>query len=261
MKRFWLWSIPLVVLGAWALLHFWSEREKPPPDPAAARAPAAKPAIRHPIEPVERPDRPIPPLADSDGELSEALSRLLGNKLPKFIRLKNIVHRIVATIDNLPRDHVAPELMPVSPAPGPLITVKSGEDLALGPKNFERYQPYVGLAEMLPADGLVEIYRRFYPLFQEQYEELGYPDGYFNDRLVEVIDHLLATPEIKGPLRLVQPDVLYEFADPALKKLSAGQKILLRIGLDNQLKLKAKLREIRHALVSAAPAKRPNQGP
>ena len=38
------------------------------------------------------------------------------------------------------------------------------------------------------------MYKQYYPLFQQAYVDLGYPEGYFNDRLVEVIDHLLATP-------------------------------------------------------------------
>jgi hypothetical protein len=102
----------------------------------------------------------------------------------------------------------------------------------------------------LPTDALLSRYARFYPFFQEQYENLGYPTRYFNDRVVEVIDHLLATPEVEEPARLVQPRVLYEFTDPRLENLSAGQKILLRMGRTNQLKLKAKLREIRDRLVS-----------
>jgi len=50
----------------------------------------------------------------------------------------------------------------------------------------------------------------------------------------------------------VQPKVLYEFADPDLETRSAGQKILLRMGKDNELRVKAKLREIRGALLAAA---------
>jgi hypothetical protein len=100
---------------------------------------------------------------------------------------------------------------------------------------------------------LVAVYVRFYPLFQQQYEELGYPGKYFNDRLVEVIDHLLAAPEVQGPIRVTQPKVLYEFADPKLEALSAGQKIMVRMGAENAVKVKAKLREIRSALVSAGP--------
>ena len=33
-----------------------------------------------------------------------------------------------------------------------------------------------------------------------------------------------ATPEVSRPVRLVQPRVLYRYADPAIESLSAGQK-------------------------------------
>ncbi len=254
MKRTFIWLIPLIVLGAVAGIYFWPENQKPLPQAVSTPAPAVEPAIRHPVETVETPGEPLPPLAQSDGALRDALAALLGHNLPKFVYLDNLVHRIVATVDNLPRDYVAPRLMPVKPVTGLPITVNSGDTLALSPENAARYRPYMRLAEALPADALVGIYSRFYPLFQEQYEKLGYPGKYFNDRVIEVIDHLLAAPEIDGPLRLVQPKVLYQFADPKLEKLSAGQKLLLRMGRANELKLKEKLREIRQALVSKAPA-------
>jgi hypothetical protein len=79
-------------------------------------------------------------------------------------------------------------------------------------------------------DQMVELYRRYYPLFQAAYEGLGYPNGYFNDRLVEVLDHLMATPDIRGDIVLVRPNVLYEYADEKLARLSSGQKLLIRIG-------------------------------
>lgn len=253
MKQNLLWLVPIIVLCALAGLYFWTEGENIiPPQPPAAPAPAAKPAIRHPIQSVEAPENPLPPLEQSDGPLSEALVALLGQKLPQFVYLKNMIHRIVATVDNLPRDHVALRLMPIKPVPEIPITENSGENLVLSPENAERYRNYMRLVDAVPTDAAVALYARFYPLFQEQYEKLGYPDKYFNDRVVEVIDHLLATPEIEEPLRLVQPRVLYEFADPRLESLSAGQKILLRMGRENQRKLKAKLVEIRQALVSMA---------
>ncbi|MBK6804569.1 MAG: DUF3014 domain-containing protein [Betaproteobacteria bacterium] len=71
---------------------------------------------------------------------------------------------------------------------------------------------------------------RFYPLFQEAYREQGYPNAYFNDRLVQALDLLIATREAPGQLAIVQPKVLYEFADPALRGAASGQKILLRMG-------------------------------
>ena len=71
---------------------------------------------------------------------------------------------------------------------------------------------------------VASVYKHFYPLFQQAYVDLGYPDGYFNDRLVEVIDHLLATPEVAGPIKLTQPGVFYQYADPSIEERSAGQK-------------------------------------
>ena len=64
---------------------------------------------------------------------------------------------------------------------------------------------------------LRNVYFRFYPLFQQSYQNLGYPNGYFNDRLVQVIDMLLATPQPTGPIELVRPNVMYTFADPTLE--------------------------------------------
>jgi len=46
--------------------------------------------------------------------------------------------------------------------------------------------------------------------------------------------------------------VLYEFADPKLESLSAGQKLLLRVGKANRDKLKSKLQELRQAVTSMA---------
>jgi hypothetical protein len=97
---------------------------------------------------------------------------------------------------------------------------------------------------------LTETYRRFYPLFQESYERLGYPNAYVNDRVVEVIDHLLTTPEPGEPIRLVRPHVLYEYADPDLEALSSGQKLLLRMGREHATRIKKALRDLR-ALVAA----------
>ena len=254
MKRISFWLIPFITLGALAGFYLLPESQKPAPQPIGTPLPALEPGIRHPVETADTAGEPLPQLTESDGPFSDALAALLGRNLPQFVYVDDMVHRIVATIDNLPRDYVAPKLMPVKPASGLLITASSGDDLALSPKNAERYGRYVRFVDAVPTEAMVALYARFYPLFQEQYEKLGYPGKNFNDRLVEVIDHLLTTPEIDGTLRLTQLRILYQFADPKLERLSAGQKILLRIGHANELKVKSKLREIRQALVSMAPA-------
>ena len=63
--------------------------------------------------------------------------------------------------------------------------------------------------------------------------------------MIEVIDHLLSAPEAPATIALVRPNVYYEFADPALESLSAGRKLLLRMGPGHAARVKAKLTEIR----------------
>lgn len=249
MKRTFFWLILILAVVGAPVLYFSLNSEKPQPQ-APEMLPPAPPAIRYPIETDGPVAEPLPPLAESDSAIRDALAALFGKDLQKFFNLQDIIHRIVATIDSLPRDHVSLGVMPVRRVPGLLVTTGTGESLALSPQNGARYQPYVRLAEAVPTEALVAVYRRFYPLFQKQYENLGYPEKYFNDRVVEVIDHLLEAPDLHRPVLLSQPSVLYEFADPKLESLSAGQKILLRMGRENAVKMKAKLREIREALVS-----------
>jgi hypothetical protein len=249
-----------------ALFYPWREEEGPQvqqPSPAEPPAPeaTAEPLIRHPIERAQPPGEeqstpqpPLPPLKESDGALRESLAGLLGMKpLADLFHLTDIVRRIVATVDNLPRKRVASRLLPVRPPAGQFLAAQQGDRLTIGAQNHRRYKPYVRLAEAVDAKKLVAVYVHFYPLFQQAYEDLGYPGKYFNDRLIEVIDHLLATPEPQEPIALVQPHVLYQFADPELEELSAGQKILLRVGRDNALVVKAKLREIRRQLTGQEP--------
>jgi len=64
---------------------------------------------------------------------------------------------------------------------------------------------------------------------------------------------LLAAPEPQGPIELVQPKVFYQFADPKLEDLSAGQKLLIRMGPANERNLKEKLRDFRAELVKSGP--------
>ncbi|MCC2673139.1 MAG: hypothetical protein K0R58_86, partial [Ramlibacter sp.] len=61
--------------------------------------------------------------------------------------------------------------------------------------------------------------------------------------------------EVKGPIPSTRPWVRYEFADPQLEALSAGQKVLVRVGPENARPLKQKLRALRQQLVQAAPAR------
>ena len=216
---------------------------------SAAAPPAAASAPPRPVLQVPAASSALPSLEHSDTEFSRALATLLGRADFEhgWIADELIVH-VVATVDNLGRAQVPVRAWPVRTAHGrPVVDVRGGT-LRLDPANAQRYAPYMAMVRGVDARALVAVYLRFYPLFQQAWRQLGYPSGQFNDRLLAVIDNLLAAPEPSAPLQLVQRHVLYQFADPALESASAGQKLLMRIGLANERVVKAKLRELRAEL-------------
>jgi hypothetical protein len=249
----WLAAIAALAIGAGVYFYYLRNASVPePPPPVAAVEPAPKPPeaprILHPLPEAPATGTALPPLASSDALISETASGLFGRE--SYARLfypEGLVRRFVATIDNLPRKTAAERLMPVRPVPGIFVVTSSEKGIELGADNALRYRPYVLAMEGVEAKRLVATYVRLYPLFQTAYQELGYPQGYFNDRLVQAIDDLLAAPDVAAP-RLAQPKVLYEFADADLEERSAGQKIMLRMGNGNAARVKAKLRAIRREL-------------
>ncbi len=273
-RTIWWWVLGAVLLAVAGAAWWWWQGSKPPapppPAPPLARVPdmppasgpakAEPPRIEHPIEQAPAAAAPakdppaLPPLVESDSALRAAISKLIGEKsLLEFFHMRDIANRIVATVDNLPRAKVAQKVLPVR-GPGGLLAIEGqGEARVIGAENAARYAAYLRVLEAVDSKQLAALYVRFYPLLQQAYRELGYPQGHFNDRLVTVIDHLLATPEVEGPIRLVQPKVLYEFADPALESRSAGQKLLLRMGAANAAAVKKKLRELRREVTASPP--------
>jgi hypothetical protein len=258
-----LWAaLAVVVLAGGATYYFWSKPGAPrvaPPartDPAPARPPAgAEPAIRHPLAVAPAPaEKPLPALDESDASLWQELAALLGAKpLEALLRPERLARNIVATVDNLPRETAHARVNPVLPTPGAFEVQREGGATVIGPRNAQRYAARLRLLQSVDARRLVDLYLRFYPLLQKAYEELGYPGRYFNDRLIEAIDDMLAAPDLMKPAELVQPKVLYRYADPAFEARSAGQKIMIRMGVGNEGLAKAKLREIRREILGRAP--------
>lgn len=243
------WAVPaVVVIGLGVALYYGRLQRQAPVEPAAQVEPApaesVEPPIKHPVQEEPAPE-PLPALENSDGTVQQSVTSLFGGALDPFLIPQNIVRRVVVTIDNLPRRKTSVQLWPVKPTGGTLVTTPDGEEAVLSPENYARYRPLVQIAQQADMAQVAATYRTLYPLLQQAYVELGYPQGYFNDRLVEVIDHLLDTPEIAGPIKLAQPGVFYQYADASLEERSAGQKLLIRMGTENAGIIKTKLRQLR----------------
>lgn len=254
-------GVAVVGLTIGGILYF-SQRHAPAPPaepvvtvPEAAPAAPAEDVIEHPLAAPEQP-APLPALNESDGPVHRALSELLGkDPVERFFVPDELVRHLVVTIDNLSTEKVAERIRPLRPVSGPFAVTGTEDAPILDPANYQRYEPLVQLIRTSDTQDLIAAYVRYYPLFQEAYESLGHPPRYFNDRVIVVIDHLLATPDVHDPIALARPNVQYEFADPKLEALSAGQKSLIRMGSQNAAIIKQKLREVRSALIAQKPEK------
>ena len=236
------------------------------PSPPSTATPSAIPTIKHRVAP---PQGALPPILPN--EVNAVVGKALGQKtLRRHVYLEPLARRFVASVDGLGRKPAPTDLWLFKPAPGALKLVenkKLPDTHLLLKSNSQRYAGLVQWIVRTDTAKLIELYARMYPLLQQTYVDLGHPNGYFNDRVIEVIDLLLATPVAQAPLRLrpareqrpastaTPPRPRFEFDDPALESLATGQKILLRAGPQNAALLKAKLKILRSGLVKLG---RPN---
>lgn len=263
----WLWLLVALALAAAAAWWWWLRPEQlptPPEAPPAAAEPAAEaPAPDYPPPQASEPLAALPALADSDALVQQALTTLLGaERARQWLLADGLLRRFVATVDNLARAQAPARLWPVHPSAGRFTVTPAadGQGEVIAPANAARYAGFVALLEAVPPQAALQLYAQLYPLLQTAYEELGFPGRSFNNRVIEVIDHLLAMPEPAGPLAVrltpvagdvpsLRPWVRYEFADPALEQRSSGQKWLLRMGVEPSRRVKTVLRALRAGLV------------
>lgn len=261
-------AVVVLALGAW---YVWQPRTstlplEPLPTPArTAEGPEAAPSAPGPASTASTPPQSPSPqaaagtaaLAEGDAALTAALSELFGRTaVLTLLQTDGFAARIVATVDNLPRAHVAPRLWPLNPTPGRFTVEPDGR---IGAANALRYDAALSLLDRLPPATAAAFYRRLSPQLQSAYEALGYPGQSFRERLRAVIDHLLEAPRlsrpvtvalttVKGPIPSERPWVRYEFTEPLLEQLSAGQRLLLRLGPARQQRVMAWLAELRPLL-------------
>jgi hypothetical protein len=274
--KVWLTAVVLILLGL-AAWYFLGSREPaveeaPPPVLAVqeeAPAPAPEPVVEPVAEeeaPAEEPvveEPPLPDLAGSDPVALEALTDMVGSEpVDEFVAQEAVISKFVASVDALGGRQV-PAVIQAVQGPGGEFQATADErpesvildevgdpipQFVVDPANYQRYTPYVEMLEAVDARQAAAVFQRNQPLFDEAFAQLGYAEGDFEPRLRAIIDELLATPDVPESVRLIKPEAYYLFADEDLESLSAGQKILIRMGPDNAARVKAKLVEIRAVL-------------
>jgi len=260
------WIAAIIVVLAVVVAGVYLVQRAMHPAAASAPAPSSSPAqaspqpasaastIQHPIAQANAGPAPastasLPALADSDASVREALQGMVhGGDLGALLQ-SQIISRVVATVDALPRQGIGnTNILPLRTPGGTLLTEHANGATVIAARNTERYAPYMTVLNDVDPHALVAWYKHNYPLFQQAYRELGYPHGYFNDRLIVAIDDMLAAPDVHAPVAVVRAGPHYHFVDPQLQSLSNGQKLMMRLGPADEEQFKAKLRMIRTLL-------------
>ncbi len=262
----------VVVALVAVFLYFGGRKEgadTPAPEPVPARVEREAVPVETPPQMVippeampedgpEEPPAPAPivppPLDESDKLVRGFAGRLSSDGFPaSWLASEDFIRRFVVAVDNIadgssPRNH-----MSFVKIRGEFAVMERWGRVYLDPAGYRRYDGFADVAAGVDAVEWARLYHELHPLFQEAYDDLGYPDRQFDDTLGRAIGRLLGTPVVEGDILLMSQEGAYYFEDPALEGLDGAEKHLLRMGPANTRKIQGLLRALEAALEGVFP--------
>jgi len=255
-----------LVIGGLVWLRSW--QSTPEPVPPHVTVPDAEPVpVPAPVEPKpqvgvpEQPPEPVLPVLDLSDDFVRASVLERSPGLAAWLDREELVRRFAVVVDNASRgDYPRRQLGYLAPR-GTFPIRREGPEgpegpegvqrLFMDPKGYARYDRFVELATSVAPAPAAALLIEFFPLLVDALQELGLRGPDARSLLVIGIDQALATPLLEGEVELLQSNVLYEYADPALESLPPLQKQLLRMGPENLDRLQIYLRAMRSELTAS----------
>jgi len=193
-----------------------------------------------------QPEIVLPGLDDSDGFVLEHIASF---DLPKmWIEREDLMRRLAVVVDNASKGEYPRRQLGFLAPTGVFQVIRQGEEIFIDPVSYSRYDVYLDIIEKIDAVLMAEVLLLFEPMLADGLVELGNQRG-TGEQIDAAIDEILAVPILYGEVHLLQPKVLYEYADPKLESLSPLQKQVLRTGPINVDRLQRYLLRLRDALI------------
>jgi hypothetical protein len=246
--------VAVLAIGAWI---YWQAKPKgnpviPAPTTVVSTIPKAVieplPAIEssteQPLgntpEPVTDPvvAEALPKLDQSDAPVIAKLLEISGGGFQQWIIDQHLIRKFVRAVNALEEGKLVSQYRPFSDPKTPFAVAQAGDVWHIKPDNYTRYTPYITSLELVGAVKLANLYRDYYPLLQQAYEELGVNKGTFHDVMLRALKRLESTPIPSPEFPLIRPSVAYVFAAPDMEQRSQVEKLLFRLGADNSQRLK-----------------------
>lgn len=245
-------ALAVLVIGAF---QWFSAQSEPAVEPMSAEESAATPptpptpsstGAEAPVAVVEiEPEEPtviLPALNDSDDFVREQLAVLA---VPEdWLAREDLARRAAVVVDNTARGEVPTRQLDFLTVSSPFKVLERSGELYLDPGNYDRYDAHVEMLVTTDPATVVGLFELLSPLIEESLAELGNQLSP-REQLLSAIDQVLAVPVRRQDIRLIQPKVLYEYAEPRLENLSPLQKQVLRMGPDNIEKLQTYLARLK----------------
>ncbi len=233
------------IVGIVALTVWWLGRAQPTqviPSPTSATL--AEPGSRRPApEPMQ-----LPPLADSDlmlRELGATLSR--HPLLARVTGLRGVVRGAVLAVVQI-GDGKTPSIPLAVLRPPARLEIAGQASGRVEAASFARWDAATQALVSVRARDAAQVYVNVKPLFDEAYQELGYPGGDFDAAITRAIRTLDATPPSPADLALLRRDGYFEYADSSLRSLQPVQKQLVLLGRENRARVQRWLHQFAAAL-------------
>lgn len=254
MQRAILIAVVAIAIGviAWAM---WPRDPAPVPESAPVDS-APPPPARETVRPAEvpppaqaRPEsppvEPVPELQQSDPYVRERLEPM---ELPEsWLGQGEYVRRLMVLAENATRgDYPRRQLGFLAPK-GAFKVTENGDRTFVDPAGYDRYDSYVDELEEVDPQQLAGLLGTIEPLMETSLLEIGV-DAPPGDVLAGAMREVMAVPVLDDDVELVQPNVMYQFADPELESLPPLQKQILRMGPENVRRLQAYVERLAEAM-------------
>ena len=191
----------------------------------------------------------LPSLYESDElVLSSALALSSAKESPMLLEKVDILHSFVVFTDHIAQGEVISNFSPFIKPEAHFTTYNEHGAIYLDTKSYQRYDAYANVIDQLDIDTVVAQYKRFLPLIDADYQEMGNESGAFTDTLILAIDNINDTPIITTEIKLVAPFAMYQFSDSHLENLNDAQKLMIRMGPKNLKKIQRKLGALKKKL-------------
>ena len=221
--------------------------DAPPAAPPRTETPPEPPVVEVPAEPaavtVEEPPVPAPESLEGSDLLVPVALEKLSPPLLQWVVPDEQVRKLVLAVDLLAAGKLPQRHKPIAYDMAAFAVVGAKDDFQAADKNLDRLTPLVNAAIEIDPKTLGRYYQAWLPVMESAYAELG-KKGTFKQRVQDVIKRIQQVGPAPENAVLVRPNVLYQYADPALENRSALEKWLWRMGDENREKIQNYLREI-----------------